>query len=75
MEDLLQAGPGKLKGRDRRYFMFPNRVRSYPTSSKEGWIMNVEAAFRRQDQRDAQHRQGQQAQHALMHRWLATAQR
>ena len=75
VEDLLQAGPGKLKGRDRRYFMFPNRVRSYPTSSKEGWIMNVEAAFRRQDQRDAQHRQGQQAQRALMHRWLATAQR
>ena len=74
VEDTLTSGPGKLTGRDRRYFLFPARVRALPTSSKEGWLLNVEAAFRRQAARDEQLRQGQQAQRALMHRWLAKAE-
>ena len=70
VEDILQTGPGRLTGKDRRYFSFPARVRALTTIRKEGWIANVEAAFRRLEFRDEQRRNFQRAERALMRAWL-----
>ena len=70
VEDILRSGPGRLTGRDRRYFSFPARVRSLPTSKKAGWLANVDAAFRRLEQQDEDQRHSQRSERALMFAWL-----
>ena len=70
MEDTLRSGPGRLTGRDRRYFSFPARIRALPTSKQAGWLANVDAAFRRLEQRDVAQRQSMRAERALMFAWL-----
>ena len=70
VEDTLRSGPGRLTGRDRRYFLFPARIRALPTSKKAGWLANVDVAFRRLEQRDVDQRQSTRAARALMFAWL-----
>ena len=70
VEDTLATGPGRLTGRDRHYFSFPERTRALPTSKKEGWLANVDAAFRRLEFREEQRRNSHRAERALMHAWL-----
>ena len=68
--DTLRTGPGRLTGRDRRYFSFPDRVKALPTSKQAGWLANVEAAFRRLEDRESRQRNSQRAERALMFAWL-----
>ena len=70
VEDTLRSGPGRLTGRDRSYFSLPARVWSLSTSKKAGWLANVDAAFRRLEKRDEDHRQSQRAERTLMFAWL-----
>ena len=73
VEEVLTAGPGNLVGRDRRLFLHPARIRALPPSKKEGWLANVDAAFRRREYREEQRRHSLRSERSVMRAWLATA--
>ena len=70
VDDTLRTGPGRLTGRDRQYFSFPDRIKSLSTAKQAGWLANVDAAFRRLAFRDEQIRNSQRAERAIMAAWL-----
>ena len=73
VEEVLTAGPGNLVGRDHRLFLHPARIRALPPSKKEGWLANVDAAFRRREYREEQRRHSLRSERSVMRAWLATA--